>query len=184
MDAVSTLVDCREGIIHTGKARLGSAFREEDVPSAQDLRASYDVVVRVVPLQDPSDFRLDGVSDKDIAEIKKDALAAHEAQMTGVIEDIVGEVKDLIEKVIEKTEGDPDKVKFNSLIKSITTACEAIAKFDDLLKDSGKGKLNKIVHDLNAMAEKHSAAALKSSKATRDEVKKDAKGLMAALSSI
>lgn len=92
--AVSEFVDKYDAILYRNKKRLNGLYKEDDYPSAEDIGKRFSMKSSVIPMPKSEDFRVNELSDADIASIKK----SYEVE---VHDKIVDTQKDILNRLLE-----------------------------------------------------------------------------------
>ena len=69
-DAVAQFVTAYPEVREKAKRKLGTSFKERDFPSATAIRTYFDYSMQTAPVPEVNDWRLDGVTEQDVAELR------------------------------------------------------------------------------------------------------------------
>ncbi len=101
--AVAEAFDVERLIEYKAEARqrLGRQYREEDFPTADEIRAKFYVDVEVKPIPEAGDFRTK-LADKTMKSIMKDIERRTEERLEKAIKDVYQRIADVTEKMVDK----------------------------------------------------------------------------------
>jgi hypothetical protein len=165
------------------KPDMGKLFRQEDYPTAQEIRSRYNVEVSFCNLPDANDFRAD-VLDKDTvedirAEIAQTVEATTREAMTDTyrqVAKVVGHMAERLSEYGEKKEGSTKKSYFtDSLVGNIRDLCKLLPAFNL----TGDNKLDEIAARMERELCIEEAQTLRENDAARETVKKSAEEILA-----
>lgn len=107
----------------------GKLFNAADYPSEEELRTKFDFRIDVLPLPDAADWRIEGLSAKDMAALQKDAQQEMVEVQKAFIQDLWTRMAAVVEHVHERlTKG--DAVFRNSLIDNVKEMVALLAKLN------------------------------------------------------
>lgn len=122
---------CRDYEKHVKEARdlLGKLFNEADYPTIGEIRRKFGFEISVMPMPDLSDWRAQGVSQKDMEELRKDAIATLVDIQTAAVQDLWRRLSETVEHVKNRLDKG-DAIFRNSLIGNVKAMCEVLPKLN------------------------------------------------------
>jgi hypothetical protein len=94
--AVSQFVDKYDAILYRNKQRLNGLFNQSDYPTADEIGSRFQMKTSVTPMPKTDDFRVNELSDADIASIKKGYEVEIQEKLKGTQAEILNRFKDLV----------------------------------------------------------------------------------------
>ena len=118
-NGVENFINSRDKIIERDKKDLSTAFDISDYPSKEELRAKFNVFVEYFPIPTNDDFRVEGLSDAVIEQIRADMEKGIMERMregdTELLQRLKDEIAHLTERLTVKNKNGQYGFKQNSL---------------------------------------------------------------------
>ena len=172
--------------VEDAKKRLNGLFRDEDYPSAREIRSKFQLTLTVLPFPDAEDFRADLDADT-IADLKRELIEntanVLDNAMKATVNDIIENVGHMATKLAEYRpsggKGDKSEGVFrDSLVKNVRDLANVLPAFN--LTDDPKltAITNRIVKELCV----EDAKTLRENADVREAVQKSADEIVSAMS--
>lgn len=114
----------RKGGFKTYRKLLGGLFNEEDYPESERVRRKFEIRVRIRPIENPNDFRVNlgrGHSDQ----IKNEMAESLRSEIQDMMKEPFHRLYDVVRKVNEKL-SDADSIFRDSLIENVKELVEVL----------------------------------------------------------
>jgi hypothetical protein len=174
-DAVSSFLAAYDDAKAAARASLGSLYNDRDYPSSTRLREAFELEVKLQPLPDAGDWRLD-LPAPTVERLRLDL----EARLADAQRHAMGDLYRRLAAVVSRmasTLTEPDKRFRNSLVRNVSELCHLLPSLN-LARDRDLASLtHEIEHRLAAL----DPALLRLDPATRQSAADDAAALLATI---
>jgi len=159
------------------RVKLNGLFRDEDYPSAQDIRQRFALNVEYAPVPADGDLRVDLSSDQ-IGEIET-AISNRVERAVGIaVQDSWQRLYTVVGKISERL-NTPDAIFRDSLIENAADLCDTLKRLNVTDDPDLEAMRVRVLRDLTRV----SPETLRENKSARDKVAKSADQIMAAMAS-
>ena len=173
-----------ELFVRERKVALNGLYKDEDYPSAEEIRSKFKASVKVMPFPDTEDFRAD-LDDATKADIKAEIVAsAREAEgkiQTDTMEQIatvVGAMAERLKAYGTRTEGDRSGYFRDSLVENVRELVELLPAFNM----SGNPVITDLYTRMKRELTVEDAQELRDNNLAREAVQKSAEEILADVS--
>lgn len=175
--AVDEFIVSYPDYVNDAQQRLGSLFKQDDYPSADELRAKFRVDCRVFPVPTATDFRVD-MSDAQAELIRQDIERNVADATTSAVQDVYKRVADVTGRMVERLnaykpavhKGEKSEGVFrDSLVENIRDLITVLPA----LNITGDPELTAMADKLKPLAE-HNASTLRDNPTIRRDVADEA----------
>lgn len=144
--AVNRFVSIYPSILEMAPDRLGKAFKEEDFPTAAQIKTFFEYKIKLVPVPDLNDWRLDGLTNEDTDQIRSDIENDVRSMFNTATRELYDKARSVLEKVANQAKeykgGPGSSTLRDATIDSLKEMAELIPLMnvtnDPVLFDIGK----------------------------------------------
>ena len=182
--AVITFMADMPRYIQEASGRLGSLYKADDFPSLEDIKSKFSWEVVIEPMPKADDFRVN-LSTELTEELKRQ----YQERVDEQVKDAAHSLYERAAKVIEHmatsleeysvTEVDGKKKVSNTFHSSLVTNIKDLANLLPTLNVTADPALDKLAADMLERLTPYDAEELKASVYVRNDVKKDARAILA-----
>lgn len=115
-------------ILANAKERLGDLFDPNLYPSADTLRRKFHWSVRILPLPDAADFRVD-LGEEETKRIREDITSQMESVSQTGVQDMAKRLFSRVKTISERLK-DPDAILRDSMLKNTAELCDILEKLN------------------------------------------------------
>ena len=179
-DKVESLVSERDSIVAHDKNVMNGAFNEADYPSAQELRAKFDIIIRLWPV--PTDFRSEGIPAEMVADWQSEMSARLSSQAKDAKAELLERLADKLAHLAERIsvlDKEQKGTRFHdSTVSNIVETCADVraANFDD------DETINNLVSKVESVANKLDVETIRENKTVRAETAEAVRAQLAEVS--
>jgi hypothetical protein len=101
-DAVDIFLENYDLIIEDAPRLLGKTFKESDFPSKASVRAHFDYDLQFLPVPDIHDWRLQGIENDEVEQIKASVRDDVEAMYQDATAELINRATDMMDKLYEQ----------------------------------------------------------------------------------
>jgi hypothetical protein len=112
----------------TAKAKLNGLYKEEDYPSAQDIRQRFNLAVEFAPIPAEGDIRVD-LSAAQIASIEASIASRIDSAVSLATGDAWSRLHTVVSKINERLQ-DPDAIFRDSLVENANDVCDVLKRLN------------------------------------------------------
>jgi hypothetical protein len=156
---------------------MGSAFREQDYPSVEKLRAKHKIEVDIAIVPDPEDDARAGWTTQMRERYKAQLQKQEKEKVSRATADVAARIQDHVSKVLERVAGYTGKKDGSfkdSLIQNVRDMASMIPEFNITNDPEIEAVYQKIVRDICVLDPKH----LRESKELRDDTAASAQDIL------
>lgn len=183
--AVGSFLADYPAAVSEAKARLGSLFKPDEYPTAEEVRARFGVAVRILPMPDARDFRAE-MSDEQAARVRADIESATREAQALAMRDAWSRVQEALSRMVEKLRAfEPGKpgeratgIFRDSLVENVRDLVSILPTFDL----DGSGEMQRIADRMARDLTTHDAGELRESVALRESTADAAASILADVS--
>lgn len=110
------------------KTVLGSAYNEERVPSAVDIRDKFNVQLDTDTVHIPT--KLEGIASDEMASLKQEMMDTYAVKYQSAIMDLIEGLKESMESLVEELEGSQDRIKYQTILRMCESRIHNIQRLD------------------------------------------------------
>jgi hypothetical protein len=152
--------------------KLGSLYREADYPSSQRLRRAFAFEIKLLPLPDGHDWRID-LPESTVERIRRDLASHLEDAQHMALADLYRRLASVVSRMAT-TLGDPERVFRNSLVRNVRELCELLPHLN-IARDHDLDALNR---EIEARLARLEPEALRSDPSSRQSAAVNAAALL------
>lgn len=157
--------------------KLGSLYRKADYPSSQRLRRAFAFEVKLQPLPDGQDWRID-LPEATVERIRRDLASHLEDAQRLALADLYHRLSSVVSRMAT-TLGDPEKVFRNSLVGNVRELCQLLPHLN-IARDHD---LDALTRDIETRLGRLEPDTLRIDPASRQSAAVDAAALLATIES-
>lgn len=158
------------------KEGLGDMFNPADYPNPSDLRRKFYVSVKFMPIPSGDDFRVEGLDEKDIEDLKKNIEQDTKNTISEVIKGTYKDIHRMVSHMAEQLE-DPEEGKKKRIHDSLVENMREMVSRLSHLNITDDPDLEKIRKEMEDKLTRHDADVLKDDVKVRSDVRTAAEDL-------
>lgn len=145
-------------LVAMAAARLGSLFDESDFPSQDEILSKYNAKMVVQRVDNLKDFQIEGISDKEADELRKEALADFEANLKEGMMEVVGRLRKAVVEIQDKTKSEDSRYK--RALENLAEMCDVVPTLNIIDNEA----LNNLAAEIKAKIAGQNSEAIKEDK--------------------
>lgn len=159
-------------------ARLGSLYDENDFPSRDIILTKYNAKPVVQRVDNLKDFQIEGISEKEAEELRKEALADFEANLKEGMMEVVANLRKAVVAIKDKTKDEGSRYK--RALENLGELCDSIPTLN--IVDSSD--LNKLAAEIKTKIAGQNSDSIKEDKKVAKKLAKTAESFTEALDNL
>lgn len=100
-DAVRDFLAKYPQLVQDARVRLGTLYRPEDYPAAHELRALFDIELKIMPMPNAADFRID-IAQEVQDEIRAEITQTIAARQADAVKDCWARMREVIGRIVDQ----------------------------------------------------------------------------------